>query len=119
MTRSSPTSQFLQLRRPAELRSNSFAHDSPVKTRFRHPLSVKRDLAVYDVTYVPASAKKLHDPMALARQLRPARGSFGILFEAAQDLTSPAEIHLEQMSFGGAADRKEPPVYVYPVSFVD
>jgi hypothetical protein len=119
MVRSSPTSQFPQLRRPVELRSNSFAHDSPAKTRFRYPLSVKGDFAIYDIAYVLASAKKLHDPMALPRQLRPARGSFEILFEAAQDLTVPTEIHLEQMSFGGAADRKEPFVYVYPVSLVD
>jgi hypothetical protein len=57
--------------------------------------------------------------MALPRQLRPARGSFGILFEAAQDLAAPTEIHLEQMSLGGAADRKEPSINVYSVSFVD
>ena len=62
------------------------------------------EFAVGDDGEITTVGKKLHDLGALASELCPTGGGFGILFQAAVVGTFESEIDLSEATFGGAAD---------------
>lgn len=65
--------------------------------------AVEGDFAVHHDRNVATWREELHDALPRTGELRPARLSIGILFEAAQFLSFEIEIHLAQSALGRPA----------------